>query len=78
LLSLFCIFDTEDYDPGLSLDIYEYQCVVWTNQKINISSVIAVFAAPTFCETIIHLKGDIVEFTVMTTQDACVGLTAEE
>jgi hypothetical protein len=27
------MFDTEGYDPGLSLDIYEYQSVAWTNQK---------------------------------------------
>jgi hypothetical protein len=34
------------------------------------------FAAPTFCETIIHSKGDVVEFIVMTAQNT--GITAEE
>jgi hypothetical protein len=46
------MFDTESHNLGLSRDIYEYQSVVWTNQKCSIPSVIPVFAAPTFCETI--------------------------
>jgi hypothetical protein len=47
------MFDIESNDLDLSPDIYEYKSVVWTNQK-RVPSVIAVFAAPTFCETIIH------------------------
>jgi hypothetical protein len=73
LPSPFCAFDTEGYDPWLYPDIYEYQSVVWTNQKISISSVIAVFVASTFSEIIMHLKGEIVEFSVMMTQNTCVG-----
>ncbi len=72
------MFDTEGYDPGLSQDIYEYQSGVWTNQKCSIPSVIPVFAAPTFCETIIHPKGEVVELTVMMAQNTGVGFTAKE
>lgn len=72
ILSPFCIFDKEGYDPGSSPDINEYQSVVWTNKKKSIPSVISVFAAPTFCETIIHPKGEVVELTVMTAQNTGV------
>jgi hypothetical protein len=48
----------------LSPDIYEYKNVVWTNQK-RVPSVIAVFAAPIFCETIIHLKREVIVLTIM-------------
>jgi hypothetical protein len=51
------MLDTEGHDLGLSLDIYEYQNVVWTNQKGSIPSVITVFATLTFCEIIIHPEG---------------------
>ena len=71
------MFDTEGYDSGSSPDIYEYHSVVWTNQKRSIPSVIPLFAAPTFCETIKHPKGE-VELTVMTAENTGVGLTAEE
>jgi hypothetical protein len=60
----------------LSPDIYKYESVVWTNQK-RVPSVIAVFAAPTFCETIIHPKGEVVELTFMTAQNTCVELTTK-
>jgi hypothetical protein len=56
----------------------KYQCVVWTNQKRSISSVISVFAAPTFGETIIHPKEEVVKLTVITAQNIGVGPTAEE
>ena len=72
------MFDTEGYDPGSSEDIYEYQSVVWTNHKRSILSIIHVFAAPMFCETIKHPKGEVVELTVMTAENTCVGLAAEE
>jgi hypothetical protein len=78
LLSPFCMFDTEGYDTGSSPDIYEYHSVVWTNQKRSISSIIHMFAAPTFCETTNHPKGEVVELTVLTAQNTGVGLTAEE
>jgi hypothetical protein len=54
------MFDTKYYGAWLSLDIYEYQSVVWINQKRSIHSVIPVFVATTFCDTIIHLKGEVV------------------
>jgi hypothetical protein len=60
------------------LDIYEYQSVVRINQRSSIPSVVPVFATPISCETIIHPKGEIVEFTIMMAQNIGVGLTAEE
>ena len=72
------MFDTEGYDSGSSPDICGYQSVVWTNQKRSIPSIIHVFAAPTFCETIKHPKGEVVELTVMTVENTGVKLTAKE
>jgi hypothetical protein len=43
----------------------------------SIAPIISVFAAPTFYEIIIHPKIEVVELTVMTAQNTCVGLTAE-
>jgi hypothetical protein len=57
------MFDTEGYDLGVSPDIYEYQSFVLTNQKRSITLVRLVFATHTFCETIIHSKGVVVELS---------------
>jgi hypothetical protein len=42
------------------------------------SSIIFVFAAIMFCETIIHLKEEVVELTVITAQNTGVKLTVAE
>jgi hypothetical protein len=57
---------------------YEYQSVVWTNQKITIPSVIRVFATPIFCETIIHPKEKVIELIVMMIQNTGFRLTVGE
>jgi hypothetical protein len=76
LLSTLCMFMFNTYSRSSS-NIYEYKNVVWTNLK-RIPSIIHVFAAPTFCEAIKQPKGKIVELIVMTVQNTCVGLTAED
>jgi hypothetical protein len=62
LLSPFCMFDTDGYNPGSSPDINNP--LVWTTKARSIPSVIIVHVEPTFCETIVHPKGD-VELTAM-------------
>jgi hypothetical protein len=54
---------------------YEYHSFVWTNQKITILPFIHVFAALTFCETIIHKK--VIQLIVKITQNIGAGLTVE-
>jgi hypothetical protein len=69
---------TKGCDPGLSPNIYKYQSVVWINQKSSIPSVVSGFAAPIFYETIMHPKGEVVEFTIMMAQNTGVRFTAAE
>jgi hypothetical protein len=72
------MFDIEGYNLGLSLDIYEYQRVVWTDYKRSIYEYQHAFAAHTFCETIVHLKEEVVDLIVMMVHNKGVRLTAEE
>jgi hypothetical protein len=78
ILSPFCIFDTDGYNPGSSPDVNEYRSIVWTTKETNIPSTIIVYAAPTFSETIMQPEGEVVELTVMSAHNRGVGLEIKE
>ena len=72
------MFDTHGYHPNSLLNISNYVSVVWTIKKRSIPSFTIVYAAPTFYETIIHPKVEVVELTIMTTYNKGAGHEAQE